>query len=83
MKAIARAFRWQRQIDNGEVASINELAEAEGLSPTYVGGILQLALLAPGLVEQILNGDDQQLVAASVTKGSVASLWARNGEELT
>jgi virulence-associated protein VagC len=56
VKAIARAFRWREMLENGEYATIREIATAEKINETYVGRVLRLTLLAPDLVEAIVNG---------------------------
>ena len=56
VKALARAKRWQRMLDEGRFASARELAEAERVGHSYVGRILRLTLLAPDIVERILDG---------------------------
>jgi hypothetical protein len=56
VKALARAFRYQRMLDDGHYASISEMAEAEKLDRGYMGRLMQLTLLAPDLVEAVLNG---------------------------
>lgn len=56
VKALARAFRWKRMLESGEFASISELAEREGIAFTYMARVLRLSLLAPDIVEAILNG---------------------------
>ena len=56
VKALARAFRWKRMLGSGEFASISELAEREGIAPSYMTRVLRLTLLAPDIVEAILNG---------------------------
>ena len=56
VKALARAFRWKRMLDSGEFASISELAEREGIAFTYMARVLRLSLLAPDIVEAILDG---------------------------
>ena len=55
-KALARAFRWKRMLESGEFVTIAELAEREGISFTYMARVLRLTLLAPDIVEAILNG---------------------------
>ena len=55
-KALARAFRWKRMLESGEFATIAELAEHEGIAPSYMTRILRLTLLAPDIVEAILDG---------------------------
>lgn len=56
VKALARAFRWKRMLESGEFATIAELAEQEGIAPSYMTRVLRLTLLAPDIVEAILDG---------------------------
>ena len=56
IKAVARAFRWRGMLESGAFATINELAAAEKINPSYVSRVLRLTLLAPDIVEAILNG---------------------------
>jgi hypothetical protein len=56
VKALARAFRYQRMLDEGQYASITEMAEAERLDRGYMGRLLQLTLLAPTIVQAALDG---------------------------
>ena len=56
VKALARAFRYQRLLDEGRYASISEMAAAEKIDRGYLGSVLRLALLAPDIVEAILDG---------------------------
>ena len=56
VKALARAFRWKRILESGEFATIAELAEREGIAPSYLTRVLRLTLLAPDIVEAILDG---------------------------
>lgn len=56
IKAIARAFRWREMLENGDYPTIREIAAAEKINESYVGRVLRLTLLAPGIVEAILAG---------------------------
>jgi hypothetical protein len=56
VKALARASQWQKLLDGGRHATVREIAEAEGIGKSYVSRILRLALLAPDIVEAILEG---------------------------
>jgi hypothetical protein len=56
LKALGRAFRWKRLLDNGTYASVSEIARAEKLDRTYVGDVLRLTLLAPEIVDAIVEG---------------------------
>ncbi|MDT5096250.1 MAG: hypothetical protein QOH60_5613 [Mycobacterium sp.] len=56
VKAVARAFRWRNILENGSYATIAEIAAAEKINESYVGRVLRLTLLAPDIVEAILDG---------------------------
>jgi hypothetical protein len=56
VKAIARAFRWREMLENGEYATIREIANAEKINESYVGRVLRMTLVAPEVVEAILSG---------------------------
>jgi hypothetical protein len=56
VKALARAFRWKRLLEGGRYGSISEIAAAEKIDRGYVGSILRLTLLAPDIVQAILDG---------------------------
>jgi hypothetical protein len=44
---LARAHRWQGMLEGGEYGSIEELARAEKINPSYLARVLRLTLLAP------------------------------------
>jgi hypothetical protein len=56
IKALARAHRWKKMLDNGEVVSIKELAENEKINDSYLARVLRLTLLAPDIIEAVLGG---------------------------
>jgi hypothetical protein len=56
IKALARAHRWQRILESGECGTLAELADAERISRSYVCRVLRLTLLAPDIVERVLDG---------------------------
>ena len=56
VKALARAFRWRQMLDEGVHATLEDLARARGAHATYVSRVLRLPLLAPEIVESILDG---------------------------
>ena len=43
-------------LESGQYATGNELAKAENLNASYLAHVLRLTLLAPNLVEAILDG---------------------------
>lgn len=56
VRALVRAFRWKNMLESGRFATVSELAQAEKLNTSYVSHVLRLTLLAPDLVEAILDG---------------------------
>ena len=66
VKALARAFRWKRMLESGEFATIAELAAREGIARSYMTRVLRLTLLAPDIVEAIL--DDRQRTNLTLAK---------------
>ena len=43
-------------LESGEFTTIAELAEREGIAPSYMTRVLRLTLLAPDIVDAILDG---------------------------
>ncbi|WP_373505738.1 hypothetical protein [Aestuariivirga sp.] len=56
LKALARGFRWRKMLEASDFTSIEEIAEAENINPSYVSRVLRMTLLAPEIVEAILAG---------------------------
>ena len=75
VKALARAWRWQKLLDKGVYDSVTEIAEAEKISKSYVSRILRLALLAPDLVEAILGGWADQRVMLERLERPLPAGW--------
>jgi hypothetical protein len=58
IKALARGFRWRRMLEEGRYASISEMAAAERIERGYLGRLLALTLLAPAIIEILIDHDD-------------------------
>jgi hypothetical protein len=74
-KALERAWRWQRMLDDGVYASVSEIGEAENISKSYVSRILRLALLAPDIVEAILARQTDQTVMLERLERPLPASW--------
>jgi hypothetical protein len=80
VKALARAWRWQRMLDEAVYISVSEIGDAENISKSYVSRILRLALLAPDIVNAILAGrTDQGMVLERLERPLPAS-WTEQRE---
>ena len=82
VKALARAFRWKRMLESGEFATIAELAEREGIVPSYMTRVLRLTLLAPDIVETILDGKQGPEVTLARMLEPVSVEWAEQADSL-
>jgi hypothetical protein len=75
VKALARAFRWKRLIDSGEFATIADLAEREGIAAPYLTRVLRLTLLAPDIVEAILDGRQRACLTLETLREPAPAEW--------
>lgn len=82
VKALARAFRYQRLLDEGKYASITEMAAAEKIERGYLGSLLRLTLLAPDLVELIFDGRAPDRIALPALLEPAPLVWAHQREHL-
>lgn len=72
VKAIPRAFRWQKMLVTGRYATIKEIAKAEKINASCVSLVLRLTLLAPTTVEAISRRACQRGVDARGGDGAVS-----------
>jgi hypothetical protein len=76
IKALARARRWQRLLDDGIYSSVSEIGDAENISKSYVSRILRLALLAPNVVEEILAGTADRMLVLERLERPMPASWS-------
>jgi hypothetical protein len=77
VKALARAFRWRRMLETGAVATVTEIAAKERINASYVSRVLRLTLLAPEIVEAILDGRQVPEMTLPVLMGPFPGGWDR------
>jgi hypothetical protein len=82
VKALARAFRWKRMLESGEFATIAELAAREGIAVSYLTRVLRLTLLAPDIVEAILDGKQGPEVTLARLLEPLSLEWVAQGSSL-
>ena len=75
VQALARAFRWRRMLESGDYGSIADLARAEKIGRAYVSTMLRLTLLAPDIVEAILDGRQGEDVTLEAVMAGVPVVW--------
>lgn len=82
VKALARAHRWKKQLDSGRFQTVQDLAEAEKINPSYIARVLRLTLLAPDIVEAILDGRQPAGLQLDDLLAPFPVEWARQREAL-
>ncbi len=80
IKALARAHRWKKMLDDGRYGTLTELAAGEKLDRGYLGKILMLTLLAPDIVEAIMDGRQSPELGVHVLREGFPLEW---GEQRT
>jgi hypothetical protein len=80
VKALARAFRWKRMLESGEFTTIAELAEREGIAASYMTRVMRLTLLAPDIVEAILDRKQGPEVTLARALGPFPVAWVEQPE---
>ena len=80
LKALARGFRWQKMLREGDYQTLEEIAEAENINPSYVCRLLRMTLLAPEIVEAILAGRQPQGLTMARAMQPFALRWDRQRE---
>jgi ParB-like chromosome segregation protein Spo0J len=83
VRALARAFRWQRLLDEGVHATFDDLAKAEGVSQSHVSRMLRLTLLAPEIVEAILAGRQPEGMRLEGLLAGFPDGWASQRQSLS
>ena len=75
LKALARGFRWRKLLETGHFATIEEIAKAENINPSYISRVLRMTLLAPEIVEGVLAGRQP----AGLTMAKAMQPFSTNG----
>jgi hypothetical protein len=83
VKALARAYRWKKILDEGRYATVTELAAREKLDRGYLGKILMLTLLAPDIVEAIMDGRQSAELGVHVLRQGFPVEWGEQRVRLS
>jgi hypothetical protein len=75
IKALSRAYRWQKLLDDGVYGSIAEMADKERINRSYLSRTIRLSLLAPDIVEAILNGTQPPTLQLADLEGPFSIDW--------
>ena len=75
IRALARAHRWKRMLEERIHGSVSEIAEAEKIDRSYVNRLLRLTLLAPDIQESILDGRQPKALQLEELTRAMPMAW--------
>ena len=82
VEAVAKAYRWQEQLESGKYAGLEDMAKDLKLDRSYVGRMLRLTSLAPDIVEAIIGGKEPDGISLRQLHDGVPLLWQEQRETL-
>ncbi len=74
MRALGLAHHWQRLLDEQRAGAVSEIAEAEGMDVTQVRRIMRLTLLAPEVMDWLV--ESPEAVLETVIRRPWPNSWA-------
>ena len=80
IKAIARGFRWRKLLETGVYGTIEEIAATEKINSSYVSRVLRMTLLAPDIVESVLDGRQPTKVTLALLMRPFPVAWEEQVE---
>jgi hypothetical protein len=75
VKAMVRAHRWREMLESGRHGTAAELSRAEGVTKSYLSRILRLTLLAPDIVEAVLDGKQPRAMELKALLKPFPFMW--------
>lgn len=81
--ALARAYCWLEILESGKYRSIREMAEALGVCVTYMMRLLRFTLLAPDIVEAIIDGNEPDGFSQNKLVGAIPADWQEQRKKWT
>ena len=82
IRALARAHRWKRMLEECRYRSAGELADTEHVTRSFVNRLLRLTLLAPDIQEAIIDGRQPKGMQLEELTGVMPSGWDEQRESL-
>jgi hypothetical protein len=75
IKALVRAFRWRKLLKTGTLATGEEIAAAEKINASYISRVLRLTLLAPDIIEAVMDGRQPAEMTLAVMMRPFPTAW--------
>ena len=81
IRALVRAHRWREMIENGKAVSVKDLAVQEKTDASYVARTMRLSLLAPDIVQAILDGRQPESLTLEKLRKPFSEEWSAQREQ--
>src|SRR5580704_10396570 len=82
VKALGRAHRWKAMLESGDYCSMTDLAKSEKINLSYLCRVLRLTLLAPTIVQELLDGKHTSELQLSDLLRPIPLIWAERQDTL-
>jgi hypothetical protein len=76
LRALARAWKWRRQLESGAAATLHDIAAAEQVSDRFISRQLRLAYLSPAVLERLLLRRQPPALSLADLAAVAQSPWA-------
>ena len=76
LRATARAWGWRRKLETGEAATITDIAQAEGVTVSFVSRLLRLAYLSPDVLQMLVTERRPCAVSIEALAKAATLPWA-------
>lgn len=81
-KALVRAHLWRREIETGKYDGVRDFARREKINEDYVFRQISLTLLAPAVVEAILENKQPKYTTLQDLYGLSQRLWGEQTNQV-
>ena len=78
---MAGGHRGQQLLESGEYSSITEMAEAFGPWSSYMSRLTRFGLLAPDIIEAILDGNEPSGFSINKLTNAIDDDWEKQREK--
>ena len=78
--AISRAHRWKKMLEEGKYGSVAEMARALKMDRCHMARMLRLTLLAPDIIEAVLEGREPEGLSLNRLIGGIPIVWREQQE---
>lgn len=81
LKALGRAYRWQKQIALGKYQTAEDIETAEQINRSYVQRVMRMMMLSPHIIEAILDGQQPEGFALRDIDKKFSPIWDEQAKE--